>query len=156
MKTLIIYESTHQGNTKKLCDAIAEECDVSLIDARVLKDEINWKEYGLVGFASGIDFGKFYENVSRIAGTVPKGTKTFFLYTCAQKSKDFSSDIAGKVKKAEGIILGSYGCKGFNKYGPWKLIGGMNKNHPNRKELDEGVEFYKKLLNEMQGETRNE
>lgn len=33
MKTGIVYESTHHGNTKKLLDAIAKKYEVTLIDA---------------------------------------------------------------------------------------------------------------------------
>ena len=40
------------------------------------------------------------------------------------------------------IILGEYGCKGYNTYGPWKLIGGMNKKHPTETEIQECVKFY--------------
>ena len=41
--------------------------------------------------------------------------------------------------------MGEYGCKGFNTYGPWNLIGGMNKNHPNDKEIIEAVRFYESI-----------
>ena len=37
-------------------------------------------------------------------------------------------------------------CRGFNTYGPWKLVGGMNKGHPNREERSGAVEFFAKLL----------
>lgn len=30
---------------------------------------------------------------------------------------------------------GKYGCKGYNTYGSWKIIGGMNKNHSKNKVL---------------------
>ena len=33
MKTVIVYASVHHGNTKKLMEKIAEECNVDLIDA---------------------------------------------------------------------------------------------------------------------------
>ena len=31
MKTVIIYESKHHGNTKKVCDRIASECGTVLV-----------------------------------------------------------------------------------------------------------------------------
>ena len=43
MKTLILYESTHHGNTKKLCDAIAAgEKDVTVWE--VGQGKIPWKK----------------------------------------------------------------------------------------------------------------
>ena len=32
MKTIIIYESKHHGNTKKVCDRVAAECQVELMN----------------------------------------------------------------------------------------------------------------------------
>jgi flavodoxin len=43
--------------------------------------------------------------------------------------------------------MGEYGCRGYNTYGPWKVIGGMNKNHPSQEELEEAIHFYESLLN---------
>ena len=53
MKSVIIYASTHHGNTKKVVEAIASKCDVELIDATRVHEK-NLSEYDLIGFASGI------------------------------------------------------------------------------------------------------
>ncbi len=37
---------------------------------------------------------------------------------------------------------GTYGCKGFNTYGQWKIIGDMNKGHPSKAEIQEAVDFF--------------
>ena len=36
---VIIYASTHHGNTKKVVDAIAEECGVELVDATTVHEK---------------------------------------------------------------------------------------------------------------------
>lgn len=49
MKTLIIYESKHHGNTFKLVDAIEEEwgCDLcNIADKNVDKEHFNFEEIG--------------------------------------------------------------------------------------------------------------
>ena len=56
MKTIIIYESLHHGNTKKLVDAIAAEYPVEICDARAFEGDLS--RYDTVGFASGIAFRK--------------------------------------------------------------------------------------------------
>lgn len=144
MKTLIIYESTHHGNTRKLCNAIAAaDKDVTL--SEVGKAKIHWDEYDLIGFASGIAFGKFYAGVTGAAEKIPSGKRVFFLYTCGRNSRDLSAKIAETVKTRGCTVLGSYGCKGFDSYGPFKLLGGINKNHPDLTECNEAVEFYHRL-----------
>lgn len=144
MKTLIVYESAHHGNTKKLCETIAAcEKDVTLWE--VGQGRIPYEEYSLIGFASGVAFGKLYAGLTKAAEEIPTGKQVFFLYTCGKNSRDFSEQLSGTVKARGCTVLGSYGSRGFDTYGPFKLIGGINKGHPNQAECDGAVEFYRAL-----------
>ena len=61
MKTAIVYASVHHGNTEKVVKAIVEKHpEVELIDATKsgLKDLAS---YDLIGFASGIFYGKLHK-----------------------------------------------------------------------------------------------
>ena len=145
MKTIIIYESNHHGNTKKVCDRVAAECQVELIEAGSVGADFNWEDYDMVGFASGIAYSKFYDSVSRVAEHIPAGKGAFFIYTCAKNDKDFAAKIKKVVEERGARCLGTYGCRGFNTYGPLMLIGGMNKSNPNEDELKAAVEFVKKV-----------
>ena len=145
MKTLIIYESKHHGNTKKVCDRIQSELGAELVEAGSVNENFNWEGYDLIGFASGIAYSRFYDGVVRVAQMVPKGMKVFFIYTCAKNEKDFSAGIRKIVSERGADCLGSYGCRGYNTYGPLKLIGGMNKSNPSEDELKGAVDFVKNL-----------
>ena len=150
MKAIIIYASTHHGNTYKLVDAIAKKYDVAEIDA-VTQHKADLSEYDFIGFASGIDFGKFYEPVEAfLRENLPENKKVFFLYTCAKDSAAFTKSIKEEARKKNSVIIGEYGCNGFNTYGPWKLIGGMNKNHPTTEEVEGAVRFFERLVNEAE------
>ena len=145
-KALIIYASTHHGSTKKLAEAIANRYDVHLIDA-TKQQTADLSAYDLIGFASGIDFGKFYPCVEQfLERNLPENKRVFFLYTCAKVSSRFTKTAKTAARKKGAAIVGEYGCRGFNTYGPWKLIGGMNKGHPSADELQEAVGFYESLL----------
>ena len=142
----IIYASTHHGSTKKLVDAISEKYDITQIDAEN-HNTADLSEYDMIGFASGIDFGKFYTSVEEfLINNLPKSKKVFFLYTCAKTSDRFTKTMKEKALGKDAVIMGEYGCKGYNTYGPWKLIGGMNKNHPDKEELDGAVRFFESIL----------
>ncbi len=145
MKTAIIYGSKHHGNTRKVCDRVASECGAVLIEAGSVDESFNWEDYDLYGFASGIAYSKFYEPVNRAAGMIPKGKKVFFIYTCAKNDKDFSAGIRKVAEERGAVCLGTYGCRGYNTYGPLKLIGGMNKNNPDKDELKAAVEFVRNM-----------
>ena len=66
MRTAIVYQSIHHGNTKKLVDAIAQGHDVDLIDAGAQK-QADLGQYDLIGFASGIYGWRFHRNVLEFA-----------------------------------------------------------------------------------------
>lgn len=145
MNTVIIYESKHHGNTKKLCDRIAGECNIRLVEAKIITNNFEWESYDIIGLASGIAYNKFYKNVNKAALMIPDGKKVFFIYTCAKNNKDFSKDIQNILMEKGCECLGSYGCKGYNTFGPLKLIGGMNKENPTQAELRDAVQFVKEI-----------
>ena len=148
-KTAIIYASTHHGNTRKLVEAIADKYDIEKIDA-TKHQQIDLAGYDLIGFASGIDFGNFYDSVEQfLKSNLPEGKRVFFLYTCAKVSNRFTDSIKAAATQKGAVVLGEYGCKGFNTYGPWKVIGGMNKGHPSADETSKAVHFYESLIESL-------
>lgn len=146
MKSIIVYSSKHHGNTYKLVEAISTKHQVETVNAAEIKQK-DLSEYDLICFASGIDFGKFYQEVEDFAKeNLPENKKVCFLYTCAMKREGFTKSILEVCQERNATVVGEYGCKGYNTYGPWKIIGGMNKSHPDKQELQEAVEFYEGIL----------
>lgn len=145
MKTAIIYYSKHHGNTKKLLDAIAKKNEVELID--VTENKLpDLKKYDRIGFASGIYYSKFQKQLLKVASeSFPDGKETFFIYTFGAEKNGYTNAIREALKGHNAKILGEFGCFGFNTFGPFKLIGGIAKGHPNAEELKNAVNFYEKL-----------
>ncbi|MBQ8356562.1 MAG: flavodoxin family protein [Clostridia bacterium] len=144
MKTAIIYYSKHHGNTKKLLDAIAEKHEVTLIEVSNAPADLS--EYDRIGFASGIYYSKFQKALLSYAeNRLPEGKKVFFLYTYGAEKKGYTKAITEAVRKHNSTILGEYGCFGFNTFGPFKLIGGMAKGHPDQDEIANAVKFYETI-----------
>ena len=146
MKTAIIYYSKHHGNTKKLLDAIAAlDSEVELIDAAE-KQESDLGRYDRVGFASGIYYGKFAEQVLSFAkGNLPAEKDVFFIATAGSPAKSRFNSIAKVAESRNCKELGRYICKGFDTFGPFKLVGGLHKGHPTDDEIRAAVDFYKAL-----------
>ena len=90
MKTAIVYASVHHGNTEKVVKAIAEKHpEVELINSTktILKDLAS---YDLIGFASGIFYGKLHKTLlSFITDNLPAHKKAFVIYTCGQDSSSY-------------------------------------------------------------------
>ena len=79
MKTILIYESTHHGNTKKLVDAVAKRYGIRTATVEEAAT-MDLSAYDRVGIASGVAFGKVYEATERFMdNSLPKGKDVFFL-----------------------------------------------------------------------------
>ena len=144
MKSIIVYASTHHGNTKKVVDAISNACGVETVDA-VAVHEKDLSEYDLIGFASGIYAANFHQQIIKFAeANLPKDKKIFFIMTSAM-NKDFSKSMDGALKDKNATVVGKFSCKGYNTFGPFKLVGGTGKGHPDETDLNNAVEFFKGL-----------
>lgn len=140
MKTAIVYYSAHHGNTKKLVEAVAQGRDVTLIDALAVKTA-DLSGYELIGFASGIYFGKFHQSVLEFAkNNLPEDKKVFFLSTYGGSSGTRAIEEAVKAKGAQ--IVGQFGCKGYDTFGPFKLVGGIAKGRPDEADLKNACDFF--------------
>ena len=146
MSTCIIYYSKHHGNTKKLLDAIkAADPEVVLIDSTE-KHEVDLNGFDRIGFASGVYYSKFAEQVLTFAKVnLPAQKDVFYLATAGNPIKLNFNSIAEIAKDKQCNELGRFQCKGFDTFGPFKLVGGIQKGHPTEDEIAEAVEFYKNL-----------
>lgn len=145
MKTVIVYASTHHGNTKKLLEAIAERNDVDLVDV-IANARYDLSSYDRIGIASGIAFGKYYPQMLKfLEGNLPEGKDVFYIHT-AGDPRESHADSAKSISAGRNCrSLGVYYCKGFDTFGPFKLIGGINKHHPDEDEIKQAVQFYEGL-----------
>lgn len=142
MKTAVCYYSRHHGNTLRVLEAMTAGDGIELIDASARKD-VSLEGYDLVGFASGIYFGKFHETVTDLARRcLPEGQQVFFLYTCGSMGKGYTKTIAAAAASRGAAVLGEYGCRGYDTFGPFKLVGGIAKGHPDTAELERARVFF--------------
>ena len=141
MKIAIVYASVHHGNTKKIVDEIAKAKEVKLVDATQVKEK-DLSGYDLIGFASGIYYGKFHQVVLNFAAVnLPQDKKTFLICTYGGKTAFQSMETILEGNHAD--LIGKFSCKGYDTYGPFKLVGGIVKGHPDEKDLMAAVDFYK-------------
>lgn len=145
MKTLICYYSRHHGNTRKVLEAIAQEGEVDLVDVTT-RQSVSWDENDCIGFASGIYGFEFQKAVTEYARQyLPKGKPVFFVYTYGG-AKGTGAKAVEDVARAKGCpVLGEFSCKGYDTFGPFKLMGGISKGHPDAQDLENARSFYRAL-----------
>jgi len=156
MKTLIIYNSTHHGNTEKIAKVMAE-----ILDAELVKpDEVEittLSKYDLIGFGSGIYYGKHHKSLFEVINKLnnQKGTKAFIFSTSGMKKMrffhEFNKPLKKKLLKKGFRIIGEFNCRGWDTYPFWiKPFGGVNKGKPNEEDL-ENARSFAKYLKRMSG-----
>ena len=142
MSTAIVYYSKHHGNTKKLLDAIAEKHPVTLIDVMAQPDA-DLSGYERIGFASGIYYSAFAKQIISFANAhLPERKDVFYIYTHGAPKGDFLKGIRQVTEAKHCKEIGAYRCLGFDTFGPFRLVGGIAKGHPDEDEIRGAAEFY--------------
>ena len=146
MKVLIVYNSVHHGNTEKIAKVIADELKAKMV--KPTEEEVNkLSEYDLIGFCSGIYMGKHHESIFQLVEKLPVGKdKKAFVFCTSGSSKNYNKPLKEKLTEKGFQVVGEFSCKGFDTYGPFKLIGGINKGRPNEEDCRKAQEFAVSLL----------
>ena len=142
-KIAIIYISTHHNNTQRL---VASCANVDIYKFNEIQD-IDLTKYDLVGFASGIYFGKFHKAIYEIINNhLSQLHNIFLVYTSGSGLKSYGKKQSKKLRQLGLNVVAFYSCKGYDTYGPWKLFGGVAKNHPNDSDINNYRLFIDRLV----------
>ena len=142
MKKVIIYASYHHKNTKKIVDEISRKEDYEVIDLLKEKD-IDLSNYDIIGFASGIYFGKMHKRIIEFIekSEFKDSQRVFLIYTCGFRFFDYVKGLK-KILIKKGIKdVSVFYSRGYDTYAIWGKIGGVAKNHPNEEDIKKAVKF---------------
>lgn len=142
MKILAVVESKHQGNTRKVAEAMKDAAPITVTDVENAgKHDLSG--YDIVGFGSGIYYGKFDKDLTAfVENLCDKKAYTFIFSTSG--TGDFEKNnkpLADLLEKKNKVVLGSFGCKGHDKFLLFRIIGGLNKGRPNAEDLKKAQKF---------------
>jgi flavodoxin len=148
MKTLIICFSYHHKNTAKIASVLA-----SALNAEIkTPQEVNptaLSQYDLIGFGSGIYFGKHHKSLLELADKLPQASdkKAFIFSTSGQtgNASRFHKQLRGKLQAKGFNIVGEFNCGALDTFGLMKLTGGLNKGRPNEEDLKQAEAFAQSL-----------
>ena len=136
MKTLVLYKSLCHGNTQKIAAVIAETLKA---DIKTLEDTDREQimKYEMIGFGSGIFYQKHHKTLFDFIEGLPdvKNKKAFVFSTSGLCLPEFNTPLETVLKKRGFQITGSFVCKGWDTWGPYKLVGGIAKGRPDESDL---------------------
>jgi flavodoxin len=142
-KVLIICESIHHGNTRKVAEAMA-----NVLDAEIKRpSEVDISgicEYDLLGFGSGIYNRKHHISLFTLLDQIEcqNHKRAFVFSTSTVLLKKLHTPIKEKLIDKGFIITGEYFCKGFMSYSFTRYIfGGLNRGRPNKNDLKKAEDF---------------
>lgn len=136
MKILIVVSSNYLGNTMKVAQTMAGELKATIqsVEEAALS---GISSYDLIGFGSGIRFASHSrEIISFVENISLKGKKVFIFSTrCRPILGGYHKRLKSLIKEKEGVLLGEFSCRGFDRTGPWVGMNGYNKNRPDDRDL---------------------
>ena len=149
MKTAICYYSRHHGNTRSVLEAMAQEGETALIDVTA-RQSVRLEEYDCVGFASGIYGFEMHKAVVEYARQyLPQRKPVFFVYTYGGAKGTGAKALAELAREKDCPVLGEFSCKGYDTFGPFKLVGGIAKGHPDGRDLEHARQFYRNIQSQV-------
>ncbi|MGZ4690851.1 MAG: flavodoxin family protein [Acidimicrobiia bacterium] len=149
MRSLLVCASRSHGNTAKVARAMgdvlgADVVDVSECDPSALAD------YDLVGFGSGIYAMSFDDELRRLVGSLPpgRGANVFIFATSGFgriNERPFRRSLAAMLAAADYHVVDSFCCRGLDTWLPLRLLGGINRGHPDEADLGRARDFATRL-----------
>jgi flavodoxin len=150
MKALIIYISVHHGNTEKVAETMASALDADLVQVRHADANV-LEPYDLIGFGSGIYFGKHHESLLGFIDRLPtvRNKKAFVFSTSGLRKMpfvhDFDKSLNRRLRQKGFDIVAEFSCRGLDTYRAAGLVGGVNKGRPSAKDLKKAEDFARGL-----------
>ena len=151
-KILIIYESFHHFNTKKIMEQLALQFHCDIFNVNEIKD-LCLKNYDIIILGSGIYYftiGNNLDNYIKDNLNILKEKDLFLLTTSGINHTKYENK-AVKLLNSYGLnIIKSYSCLGYDTYGILKYFKGIAKGHPNNDDIYNALITFKTYINSRQ------
>jgi flavodoxin len=136
---LVICASVHHGNTGRVARCIADvlHADVRGPDAVAVG---SLDEHGLVGFGSGVYYGRMHESLFALLGQLPdtpEPRRVAFVFSTSGLpflAKLWHAPLKRVLARKGFDVVGEFACRGFDTWGPLWLTGGLNRRHPDEQD----------------------
>lgn len=151
MKTLILCKSIHHQNTAGIAQVFAEALDAEVRDPDATPVEMI-RDYDLIGFGSGIYFGRFHAALRSWIRQLPdleRGHGKAFIFSTSGLPflwRLWHWPLRAQLKRKEFEVIAEFHCPGFDTVGPLWLFGGLNRRHPDQIDQEHAAEFARRLI----------
>lgn len=134
MKTVIVCASVSHGNTRRVAESMARVLGAEVVSPEEA-DPAEFAAADLVGFGSGVFYGRLHPRLTDFAKALPRGRGSAFVFaTSGLPETPLTSFTRPLIRVLEGKgfeVDGSFSCRAFDTWAPFRLVGGINKQRPN-------------------------
>lgn len=154
MKALLVCVSVSHGNTRKVADAMADVLGAEVVTPGDV-DVSAVGDYDLVGFGSGIFGMAFHPRLRDFVETLMPAARTrAFVFATSGGPElplwQYTRRMVDLLETKGFEVVGTFRCRGYDTWLPLRLIGGINRGHPNAKDLDAAKSFAAGLRDQIQ------
>ena len=149
---LILCKSVHHGNTARVARAMADALgEAAVMAAPEDVSPTSLGDYGLLGLGSGVFYGRMHPVLEEwVCGLpeVPERTMPAFVFSTS--GLPFLARLwhwpLKRLLARKGVdVVGEFACRGFDTWGPLWFAGGLNRKHPDDRDLARAREFAGRL-----------
>ena len=153
-RRLLVRTSVHHGNTARVAKAMAD-----VLGAECLAPEDcpydRLADCQLLGIGSGIYYGRMHDAVWRWVRNLPNGfsgSPAVFIFSTSGLSflsRLWHRSLREAIHHKGFRLVGEFACRGFDTWGPLWLAGGLNRRHPDERDLQRAREFARGMAEQV-------
>jgi flavodoxin len=152
MHAAIIYVSVHHGNTRRIAEAIAGPLGAPLLPVEEAKT-LDGQEFDLVGFGSGIYFGRHHTSLFDAVQNMKSMPEHCFVFSTAgiaSLSALWHRSLIRQIRRRGSEVIGQFCSPGWDTVGPLWLFGGLHRRRPDANDLSRAADFGRGLRAKLQ------
>lgn len=138
MKAVIVCASVSHGNTRRVADSMAQVLGAKVVSPEQA-DLAELAGADLVGFGSGVFYSRLHPRLTDFVKALPtRRGRAYVFATSGLPEIPLAPFTRPLVQLLEGKgyeVVGSFSCRAFDTWTPFKLVGGINKQRPNVGDL---------------------
>ncbi|WP_067667806.1 flavodoxin family protein [Nocardia miyunensis] len=145
MKVMIVCASVSHGNTKKVADVMGEVLRARVVEPEQV-DPAELAACDLVGFGSGIFLRAFHPRLRDfVEGLAVESRGSAFVFATSgfpeARFQPFTRPLVGALERKGFEVAGTFSCRAFDTYLPFKPVGGIRKGRPDADDLSAARTF---------------
>ncbi|MFD0417956.1 flavodoxin family protein [Streptomyces sp. NPDC127108] len=144
MKAVIVCASVSHGNTRRVADSMAQVLGAKVVSPEEA-DPAELAGADLVGFGSGVFYSRLHPHLTEFVKALPAGRGRAFVFATSGLPElpvaPFTRPLV-KVLEGKGYeVDGSFSCRAFDTWAPFKIVGGINKQRPDAGDVEAARAF---------------